>query len=191
MNRSTRLHHRCLPALAAALVLAGGAAGAPVPAAAAYDMGWYNIAGGGGTYSTGGAYQVGGSIGQPDAGTLSGGAYGLRGGFFVTLPNGLVDVPADELVPRDFVFRAANPNPFSASTSLAFDLPRPGSVALAVFSVDGRRVRGLLDEERGAGRHVVLWDGRDDGGRIAAPGVYLVRLKAGSFVASRRLVHLD
>jgi hypothetical protein len=43
---------------------------------------WYKISGGGGT-STGGTYQVSGTIGQPDAGvTISGGNYSLTGGFW-------------------------------------------------------------------------------------------------------------
>jgi hypothetical protein len=47
-----------------------------------YSIDWYNIAGGGGT-STGGTYQVSGTIGQPDAsGTTSGGNYTLTGGFW-------------------------------------------------------------------------------------------------------------
>lgn len=47
-----------------------------------YSIDWYKIAGGGGT-STGGAYQVSGTIGQPDAsGALTGGSYSLTGGFW-------------------------------------------------------------------------------------------------------------
>jgi hypothetical protein len=46
-----------------------------------YDISWYKIAGGGGT-STGGVYTVSGTIGQHDAGTLSGGSYSLTGGFW-------------------------------------------------------------------------------------------------------------
>jgi len=47
-----------------------------------YSIDWYRIAGGGGT-STGGTYQVSGTIGQPDAsGTTSGGNYTLTGGFW-------------------------------------------------------------------------------------------------------------
>ena len=47
-----------------------------------YTIDWYKIAGGGGT-STGGTYQVSGTIGQPDAsGTTSGGNYTLTGGFW-------------------------------------------------------------------------------------------------------------
>ena len=42
---------------------------------AGYDLSWYTIDGGGATFSTGGSYSLGGSIGQPDAGSLSGGSY--------------------------------------------------------------------------------------------------------------------
>lgn len=47
-----------------------------------YSIGWYKVAGGGGT-STGGTYQVSGTIGQHDAGgAMSGGSYSLTGGFW-------------------------------------------------------------------------------------------------------------
>ena len=47
-----------------------------------YTIDWYKIAGGGGT-STGGTYQVSGTIGQQDAGAnMSGGNYSLTGGFW-------------------------------------------------------------------------------------------------------------
>ena len=50
--------------------------------AQSYSIDWYKIAGGGGT-STNGAYQVTGTIGQPDAsGAMSGGSYSLTGGFW-------------------------------------------------------------------------------------------------------------
>jgi hypothetical protein len=47
-----------------------------------YSIDWYQVAGGGGT-STGGAYALSGTIGQPDAGaTMNGGNYSLTGGFW-------------------------------------------------------------------------------------------------------------
>ncbi len=47
-----------------------------------YDLSWYTIDGGGATFSTGGSYSLGGTIGQADAGVLSGGTYQLNGGFW-------------------------------------------------------------------------------------------------------------
>jgi hypothetical protein len=50
--------------------------------AQSYSIDWYKIAGGGGT-STGGTYQVSGTIGQHDAGgAMTGGSYSLTGGFW-------------------------------------------------------------------------------------------------------------
>jgi hypothetical protein len=46
-----------------------------------YGIDWFTIDGGGGT-STNGQYSVTGTIGQPDAGTMSGGNYTLQGGFW-------------------------------------------------------------------------------------------------------------
>ena len=49
--------------------------------AQSYSIDWFTIAGGGGT-STGGVYSVSGTIGQSDAGPMSGGSFALEGGFW-------------------------------------------------------------------------------------------------------------
>ncbi len=46
-----------------------------------YSVDWFTIDSGGST-STGGVYAVSGTIGQPDAGSASGGNYTLQGGFW-------------------------------------------------------------------------------------------------------------
>jgi hypothetical protein len=46
-----------------------------------YSIDWHTIDGGGGT-STGGVYTVSGTIGQPDAGAMSGGNFTSHGGFW-------------------------------------------------------------------------------------------------------------
>ena len=47
-----------------------------------YDLTWNTVDGGGWTFSSGGAFSVGGTAGQPDAGLISGGSYTLGGGFW-------------------------------------------------------------------------------------------------------------
>src|SRR5262245_32731291 len=49
---------------------------------AQYDLSWRTIDGGGAMFSTGGSFTLGGTIGQPDAGRVSGGAFSLSGGFW-------------------------------------------------------------------------------------------------------------
>ncbi|HQZ16351.1 MAG TPA: hypothetical protein PLD86_05675, partial [Vicinamibacteria bacterium] len=47
-----------------------------------YAISWYTVDGGGVSGATGGAFTLSGTIGQPDAGALSGGTYALTGGFW-------------------------------------------------------------------------------------------------------------
>lgn len=49
-----------------------------------FDLPWSTLDGGGYTFSAGGGYELGGTIGQPDAGTMTGGIYSLGGGFWAS-----------------------------------------------------------------------------------------------------------
>jgi subtilisin family serine protease len=79
------------------------------------------------------------------------------------------------------------PNPFSASTAIAFELDRPKDVRVEVLDLSGRSVTVLASRTYPAGKHEVTWDGMDAGGRPAAAGIYFVRLVApdGSVLARR------
>ncbi len=72
---------------------------------------------------------------------------------------------------------AASPNPFRGGTSLAFTLAAGAHARVTVFDLAGRRVRDLMDAATPAGETRVAWDGVDDAGREAAPGIYLARLE--------------
>ena len=63
-------------------------------------------------------------------------------------------------------------------------------VRLDIYDVAGRRVRTLLDGQRTATRHTVVWDGRNDAGDGMPPGVYFVRLEAPSLIETREVVLL-
>jgi flagellar hook assembly protein FlgD len=60
-------------------------------------------------------------------------------------------------------------------------VPAPAPVRIAVYDIQGRRVRPLLDQTVPAGYHSVIWDGRDDGGHAVASGIYLARLRSADF----------
>jgi hypothetical protein len=85
---------------------------------------------------------------------------------------------------------AAYPNPFNPSTTIAVVLPADTHVELRVYDIGGRLVKSLLDEDRPAGYSEVRWDGRDNRGRPAASGVYVVRVRAGTGTAMKKIVLL-
>jgi hypothetical protein len=104
----------------------------------------------------------------------------------------MVGVPDDgELPVRAFALEQNHPNPFNPVTSIAYAVPSDGGpIELAVYNVAGRRVRTLASPEATPGRHVVVWDGRDERGEAVASGVYFVRLSAAAVSRTRKMVLL-
>jgi YVTN family beta-propeller protein len=85
----------------------------------------------------------------------------------------------------------AFPNPFRVNTALRFRVDAPSNVRVEIFDVNGRRVRTLLDRSMPRGVHIVGWDGRSDGGRAVAAGVYLAQLRVdGERVAAKKMTVL-
>jgi hypothetical protein len=84
----------------------------------------------------------------------------------------------------------AHPNPFNPSTEIRYELSRESTIRLAVFDLEGRRVKLLLDEKRPAGAASVIWDGRDDQGRHLTSGIYLLKLMGPGSVETTKLVML-
>ena len=87
MKRIIRLH--CVVTLLLVSIVTGTTA-AGAQTGSGYDLTWHSVDNGGAMYSTGGSapnnYDLGSTIGQPDAGAMSGGsgadAYTLSGGFW-------------------------------------------------------------------------------------------------------------
>jgi len=82
------------------------------------------------------------------------------------------------------------PNPFNPLTRIAFTVPRASDVDLAVYDVSGRRVATLVHGPVAAGRHEVVWQGRDDHGGVAASGVYFSRLSCDGALLTRKMLLL-
>ena len=80
------------------------------------------------------------------------------------------------------------PNPFNPETRLYFEIPETQSVKIVIYNILGQKVRTLLHEQFSAGHHVVNWDGRDDRGRVVPSGVYIYRMKAGDFIAAKKMM---
>jgi hypothetical protein len=106
-----------------------------------------------------------------------------------TVPQAPVAVPGTQVAAHLY---AGFPNPFTASTSMRYDLKTPSSVSLAVYDVAGRLQR-RLDARAIAvpGSYTVAWDGTDDGGRRVPAGVYFYRLVTAAGVATARVVRIQ
>jgi hypothetical protein len=93
-------------------------------------------------------------------------------------------------------FLAQNyPNPFNPGTWIEYGAPQEANVTLTIYDLIGRKVRTLISNTVQRGIYRTEWNGKDDGGREVAAGVYIYRLTAagvdgGQSVINRKLLLL-
>ena len=97
---------------------------------------------------------------------------------------------AEDAAPAKLVLGGNVPNPFNPSTTIRFDLPRPGKVHLDVYDISGRCVATLVSDELEAGRHEVTWSGIGRDGREVSSGLYFSRLRADGETRTRKMMLL-
>jgi len=93
-------------------------------------------------------------------------------------------------VPKEFAVRQSYPNPFNPSATIVYALPTDGRVTIEVYDIVGRKVATLLDEQKQAGFHSVVWFGQGDQGKPASSGVYFCRVQFGGLSAVSKLLLL-
>lgn len=109
--------------------------------------------------------------------------------FAVSGP-GLVVGAGDTGPPKVNFLHQNRPNPFGAGTRIAFGLTRDTDVTIHIYDVKGRLVKTLVDGRRAADRHTVVWNGRDNRGRLVSGGIYFYRIEAGEFVQTKKMTLL-
>ena len=89
-----------------------------------------------------------------------------------------------------FALRKAIPNPFKGTTEIGFAVASETNVNLSVYDVSGKLVRTLVNKKLVPGEYTATWDGKDNNGHSVKSGVYFVKMTAGKFSASRKLMLL-
>jgi hypothetical protein len=106
-----------------------------------------------------------------------------------------VVVPSAKFIPKEFRLLQNYPNPFNPETWIPFDLATDAIVTIRIYDVNGLLVRQLDIGNQKAGRYLdrknaAYWNGKDQLGQSVSSGLYFYTLKAGDFVATRRMVIL-
>jgi hypothetical protein len=85
---------------------------------------------------------------------------------------------------------SVSPNPFNPMCTIRYATPQVGKVRLMVSDVSGSLVRTFAGGWREPGTYYEVWDGRDNAGTEVPSGIYFCSIKAGDFVATRKMVLL-
>jgi len=103
------------------------------------------------------------------------------------LPKQQPQTSRDQLSLVTFRLEQNYPNPFNPETAISYHLPDACHVTLKIYNLLGQQIKTLVDHDAPAGSHTIRWDGKDEHGHNLASGIYLYRLEAGSYVASKKL----
>jgi len=91
-------------------------------------------------------------------------------------------------IPQDFALSNNYPNPFNPETIIEYQLPGNVQVSLRIFDILGKEVRTLVNEEQDAGYYKVLWDGKNEAGRMVASGLYFYVLEAENYRSMKKMI---
>lgn len=94
-------------------------------------------------------------------------------------------------LPATYALADIYPNPTRGASTIRYGLPAKQDVTITVYNVLGQKVATLMQgEPTEPGFHTVQWDGQGGGAPVAS-GVYFVRMRAGDFTASKKIVRVN
>lgn len=95
--------------------------------------------------------------------------------------NGIGDLKIE--IPLDWALESVYPNPFNSTTRIDFSVAKNSELKLNLFDLNGRLVRELKNGFIPAGSYSYSFAASE-----LTPGVYLLRMEAGSFTETRKIV---
>ncbi len=91
-------------------------------------------------------------------------------------------------IPAQFELLQNYPNPFNPGTTIRFRLRKSALVQLQIFTALGQPVRTLISNRLSAGTHHILWNGRDERGRLLPAGIYFSVLRVNEITRQQKLI---
>ena len=153
-----------------------------------YRCDW-SVVGIGGGDMAGSNYRCGSTVGQTTAGQITGANYWALIGFWQ--PEGQTGVREAQWssgqVLKTQLYRPF-PTPFAGQVTIRYSLATDERASLQVYDRLGCLVRSWAVSRQPSAAGSVSWSGADDHGRSLANGVYFVRLTAGDFRATEKVV---
>ena len=95
------------------------------------------------------------------------------------------------VIPESFDLYQNYPNPFNPQTTIDYQLPAKAFVTLKIYDMLGKEVRTLVNENIPAGKHSVVWDGKNELDESVASGIYFCQLNVkDEFLHTKKLLLL-
>jgi len=82
------------------------------------------------------------------------------------------------------------PNPFGQKITFVFSLSQAQRVRISVYDITGRTVATLLDQEKEKGKHLIVWNAKDQSNKTVPPGIYFYQMVCEKTAYSGKIILL-
>ncbi|KAA3660282.1 MAG: T9SS C-terminal target domain-containing protein [Calditrichaeota bacterium] len=86
-------------------------------------------------------------------------------------------------VPSNFYLHQNYPNPFNPVTTIAFEITETQYVTVKIYNINGRLIQTLMNQEKAAGIHRIVFDGTN-----LVSGIYFYTVQAGQSIATKKML---
>ncbi len=98
-------------------------------------------------------------------------------------------VSVETRIPNDYELKQNFPNPFNPTTKIVYKLPVDGFVTMKVYNVLGREVASLVNENKEAGTHTIIFDVSNTGGGLSS-GIFFLSLNSKNYTGLIKMILL-
>ena len=92
--------------------------------------------------------------------------------------------------PPQTELRQNYPNPFNITTKIPYYLNEAGTLKMSIYNIKGQEIRQLRNTYTPKGEGEIIWDGKNNDGRIVASGIYFTRMTLGKTTQVRKMLLL-
>jgi len=93
----------------------------------------------------------------------------------------------DTEIPKITALQKPFPNPFNPDVTIPFDLSIGGKVTISIYNLKGQLIRDLVNENKPAASHRIVWNGKDNEGNYVSTGTYVIQMNAPGYNFSRKI----
>jgi len=102
----------------------------------------------------------------------------------------LLNIVNNVTLANSFELNQNYPNPFNPTTTINYSINKSGNIKIVIFDMLGKQVKSLVNKNNIAGKHQVLWNGKNEAGKTLPSGQYYYTIEMDGITKSRKMILL-
>ncbi|NOR88172.1 MAG: T9SS type A sorting domain-containing protein [Bacteroidales bacterium] len=83
------------------------------------------------------------------------------------------------------------PNPFNSETTISYSIPFSNNVNIAIYNIQGKRIKTLINSYQKQGNYTIGWNGTDELGLTSECGLYFCKIITGNYTSVKEIIIIE